>query len=71
MPLLAQLAPAAPHVRVSAGRSGARVLARQGDGSGQDISVEGRTWPAHKVSTGGWSECRLPRVGGGDCGGKR
>lgn len=61
LPLLAQLAPAAPHVRVSAGRAGARVLARQGDGSGQDIPVEGRTWPVHKVSTGGWSERRLQR----------
>jgi hypothetical protein len=61
MPLLAQLAPAAPHVRVAAGRAGARVLACPADGSEQGISVEGGKWPVHKVSTGGWSERHLQR----------
>lgn len=61
MPLLAQLAPAAPHVRVSAGRSGAQVLTCPAGGGGRDIAVGGAKWPVHKVSRGGWRERHVQR----------
>jgi hypothetical protein len=70
MPLLASWAAALPHVRVSASRTGGRVLAcpapkekpeaRQ-EARGRDTTFEGEKWPVHKVSRGGWSERNLQR----------
>lgn len=66
MPLLAQLPPIVPHVRVAATRNGAELLAVSAspDGAPGTAAPEPagtRSWPAHKVSAGGWSEKRLQR----------
>jgi hypothetical protein len=62
MPWLAQLPARAPHVRVAATREGGHVLAVTADGAEADeTTVEGITWPVHKVSSGGWSQQRLQR----------
>jgi hypothetical protein len=61
MPLLQQLERVVPHVRVSASRTGARLLTCPERGSDTQITVEGEHWPVHKVSAGGWSERRLQR----------
>jgi Bacterial archaeo-eukaryotic release factor family 2 len=61
MPLLEQLGRAVPHVRVSASRTGARLLTCPELGPGTEIAVEGERWPVHKVSQGGPSERRLQR----------
>lgn len=56
LPLLKQLSPRVPHVRVGADRAGGQVIA-----DGERRLVRGEQWPVHKVSTGGWSEQRLQR----------
>ena len=73
MPLLAQLPPRAPHVRVAAARGGAEVVAvpaRPTDPDRPPGPIEGtparqvtgsHSWPVHKVSAGGLSELRLQR----------
>ena len=64
MPWLAQLPARVAHVRVAAGRAGGQVLTVPAGGSGaaaEKITVQGVTWPVHKVSAGGWSELRLQR----------
>jgi hypothetical protein len=64
MPWLMQLPARAAHVRVAAGRAGGQVLAVPAGRSRQaaeEITVQGVTWPVHKVSAGGWSELRLQR----------
>jgi hypothetical protein len=64
LPWLAQLPARVPHVRVAAGRAGGQVLTVPGGVSGATAritTVEGVSWPVHKVSAGGWSEQRLQR----------
>jgi hypothetical protein len=61
MPLLAQLRPLIPHVRVSATREGGEIVAVGGTGAEWRDTVEGRTWPIHKTSVGGWSQDRYQR----------
>jgi len=64
MPWLMQLPARVAHVRVAAGRAGGQVLAVPAGGSGaaaEEITVQGVTWPVHKVSAGGWSELRFQR----------
>jgi hypothetical protein len=64
VPWLAQLPVRVPHVRVAATRAGGRVLGVAARGAGESVSettVEGVSWPVHKVSAGGWSEKRLQR----------
>jgi hypothetical protein len=62
MPLLEQLERSAPHVRVSASRTGARLLTCPENGNDAEVTVEGEQWPVHKVSRGGWSERNLQRA---------
>ncbi len=50
MPLLAQLPPRLPHVRVGAERTGGRLLAVSAEGTTATSTVTGQTWPVHKVS---------------------
>jgi hypothetical protein len=61
MPLLAQLRPLIPHVRVSATREGGEIVAVGGTGAEWRDWVAGRTWPVHKTSVGGWSQDRYQR----------
>lgn len=73
MPWLAQLPARVPHVRVAATKAGAHLIgvpaagtAPAGDaatvsGAVEASTVEGESWPVHKVSAGGWSEQRLQR----------
>jgi hypothetical protein len=63
MPWLAQLPARAPHVRVAATKEGGHVLAVTAEGALEagETTVEGVTWPVHKVSSGGWSQQRLQR----------
>jgi hypothetical protein len=60
MPWLAQLPVRVPHVRVAATRAGGQVLTVSASGA-RETTVQGASWPVHKVSTGGWSEQRLQR----------
>ena len=61
MPLLAQLPPRAPHIRVAATREGAEILAVPAEGAADRQTAGDQAWPVHKVSAGGWSEKRLQR----------
>lgn len=61
LPLLAQLPPRVPHIRVAATRAGAEILAVPADGTARREAAGGQSWPVHKVSAGGWSEQRLQR----------
>jgi len=65
MPWLAQLPPRVPHVRVAATKAGGRLLAVSANEAGEEsatvTTVEGASWPVHKVSAGGWSEQRFQR----------
>jgi hypothetical protein len=62
MPLLAQLPPRVPHVRVAAARGGAEVLGVSAEATVAVREAAGsHSWPVHKVSAGGWSEPRLQR----------
>jgi hypothetical protein len=61
MPLLAQLPPRAPHVRVGAARTGGQVLAVGAGGTTERKEARGESWPVHKVSAGGWAEQRYQR----------
>lgn len=61
MPLLAQLPPRVPHLRIAATREGAELLAEPGSGAAERTTAGDRGWPVHKVSAGGWSEKRLQR----------
>ena len=64
LPWLAQLPLQVPHVRVAATKVGGQVVAVSVAGAGETVgetTVEGATWPVHKVSAGGWSEQRLQR----------
>jgi hypothetical protein len=60
MPWLAQLPVRVPHVRVAASRAGGQLLTVSASGTGE-TTVQGASWPVHKVSAGGWSERRLQR----------
>jgi hypothetical protein len=62
VPLLEQLERTAPHVRVSASRTGAQLLICPENGTDIETTVEGEQWPVHKVSHGGWSERNLQRA---------
>jgi hypothetical protein len=64
VPWLAQLPVRVPHVRVAATRTGGQVLTVSASSTGETLekaTVEGESWPVHKVSAGGWSEQRLQR----------
>jgi hypothetical protein len=61
MPLLAQLPPRVPHVRISAERSGGTVITVPATGAPSREDIRGKSWPVHKVSAWGWSEQRLQR----------
>lgn len=68
MPLLAQWPPQVPQLHVRADRSGGEIVAvRPHDGltgsSGAVAreDVNGRGWPVHKASMGGWSQARFQR----------
>jgi hypothetical protein len=61
MPWLAQLPARHPHVRVAASRAGGQVITVPASGKAETTTVEGVSWPVHKVSAGGWSEQRLQR----------
>lgn len=50
MPLLAQLPPQLPHVRVGAERTGGRVLTVSATGAAATSTITGQTWPVHKTS---------------------
>jgi hypothetical protein len=50
MPLLAQLPPQIPHVRVGAERTGGRVLTVSAGGAAATSTITGQTWPVHKTS---------------------
>jgi len=50
MPLLAQLPPQIPHVRVGADRTGGRVLTVSAGGAAATSTITGQTWPVHKTS---------------------
>lgn len=50
MPLLAQLTPQIPHVRVGAERTGGRVLTVSAAGAAATSTITGQTWPVHKTS---------------------
>jgi hypothetical protein len=50
MPLLAQLPPQIPHVRVGAERTGGRVLTVSAEGTAVNSTITGQTWPVHKAS---------------------
>jgi hypothetical protein len=50
MPLLAQLPPQMPHVRVGAERTGGRVLTVSAGGATATSTITGQTWPVHKTS---------------------
>jgi hypothetical protein len=50
MPLLAQLPPQVAHVRVSAERTGGRVLTVSAGGATATSTITGQTWPVHKTS---------------------
>lgn len=61
LPMLAQLPPRAPHLRVTATRAGGEVLAVAGSGEVFDEKATARDWPVHKTPTGGWSQDRRQR----------
>lgn len=61
MPLLAQRWPPVPHLRVSATREGGEIVAVGGTGAQWRDWIEGRGWPVHKTSVGGWSQDRYQR----------
>jgi hypothetical protein len=50
MPLLAQLPPQVPHVRVGAERTGGRVLTVSAGGAAATSTITGQGWPVHKTS---------------------
>jgi hypothetical protein len=59
MPLVAQLGARVPHVVVVVDRAGAEVTVH-GE-TANTSTIEGGTYPIHKVSAGGWSEQRFQR----------
>jgi hypothetical protein len=59
MPLVAQTRETVPHVLVVVDRIGADITAVGRGGEQLDREVEGKTYPIHKVSQGGWSEKRI------------
>jgi hypothetical protein len=64
LPWLAQIPPPVPHVRVAATRVGGHVVAVSAVAAGEAVAettIDGASWPVHKVSAGGWSEQRLQR----------
>ncbi|MBO0804844.1 MAG: hypothetical protein J2P25_17445 [Nocardiopsaceae bacterium] len=61
MPLLAQLPPRVPHIRIAAAHDGAEILADPGSEAAERTMAGDQGWPVHKVSAGGWSEKRLQR----------
>jgi Bacterial archaeo-eukaryotic release factor family 2 len=61
MPLLAQLRPLIPHVRVSVTHEGGEVVTVGGTGAEWRDSVAGKTWPIHRAKIGGWSQARFQR----------
>jgi hypothetical protein len=61
MPLLTQLPPRVPHIRIAAARDGAEILAEPGSEAVERTTGEAQGWPVHKVSAGGWSEKRPQR----------
>ncbi|HEY4024284.1 MAG TPA: Vms1/Ankzf1 family peptidyl-tRNA hydrolase [Pseudonocardiaceae bacterium] len=61
MPLLTQIPPHVPHVRVGADRTGGVVVAVSDTGPAMRDDVRGESWPIHKVSAGGWSQARYQR----------
>jgi hypothetical protein len=59
MPLLAQSPPRAPHLLVSANRTGGEVLAVRTSDDVLKETVEGTGWPVHKTKVGGWSQLEI------------
>jgi Bacterial archaeo-eukaryotic release factor family 2 len=64
LPWLAQIPLQVPHVRVAATKVGGHVVAVSAVAAGEAVAettIDGASWPVHKVSAGGWSEQRLQR----------
>ncbi len=64
LPWLAQIPLPVPHVRVAATKVGGHVVAVSVVAAGEAVAettIDGASWPVHKVSAGGWSERRLQR----------
>jgi Bacterial archaeo-eukaryotic release factor family 2 len=61
MPMLAQVPPKVPHLRVAANRTGGEMVEVPGLDQLPPVRVQGEGWPVHKASIGGWSQARYQR----------